>query len=204
MKCVFCFDSPTSNSEHLFPYSLGGGNDKLDCVCNGSCNQEFSALEIELIQKSPIAIERAVAGLEGYKRGRNKYRPGNLKFNQIIAYDSQTNIVSEAGIYKGGEHYIKAQTFLKDGTFYYDTASLEEMEVLKNGIDEWRKNSLAMNILDGDQHSRVVFKKENDAFSSHKDQKKDAHAIQLRIIRPDYEFIEHFTPRIFVETSNKP
>ena len=60
------------------------------------CNNYFSKLERELYQKSPVALMRSNAGIQGYSKN-NKNRPATLKYNEILSYVHDFDIVYEVG-----------------------------------------------------------------------------------------------------------
>ena len=108
-KCIYCDNEYDKNSEHVFPKGLGGEDEYCKFVCN-DCNTRLSKFETELIQKSPISIERSIQELDGYNSLPEK--AGQFKPQSLLFKDPETNIVYECGQYGKMNVYLLPQILL--------------------------------------------------------------------------------------------
>ena len=194
-KCRYCGNVYQKNSEHVFPYGLGGEDLFMNCVCE-QCNNDFSALERELYQKSPIGLLRSVEGIEGYKKNQ---RTGMLKYNEILSYDQASDIVFEIGQYENFQAYIKPQIVFYNNDFYLDGPSKIEIEKLLKCCKKWKEKSLAIKINREGKYRTILFEKSNETFEYQEFQKiKSKRTIKLLTMSENNELYKHLSPRIFL------
>jgi hypothetical protein len=202
--CAYCEVNPSNDTEHVFPKSLGGESLYIDCVCD-VCNNIFSALERELVQKSPIALWRNLEGIDGHSK--NKIRPAALKSSDIFLFDSDTKVVYDVGIYDGFRSYIRPQIIQIKGKLYYESASLEEGSSFNNAFIKWRKSSsifiTSLPEKKGSPYKGVKLSLING--------KVECETLELTNVKNaivfhpltqgDYEHIQYFDPRLLFDDS---
>ncbi|MFZ6014437.1 MAG: HNH endonuclease [Bacteroidota bacterium] len=201
--CVYCDRNAVTNSEHVFPYGLGGENIFLDCVCS-ACNSEFSKLERELIQKSIVGLIRSEVGLEGYSK--NKIHPSPFKQATIFHHDESSGIVYEVGQSKGFEIYIRPQILRKDNAYYLEGASQQELEKFSKVFIKWLKDNPVVVQLPVPSASpnAIRFIKTGNQYSYETyTVAKVRKEIILKIVGEDDRYFEQITPRIFLDDEDK-
>jgi hypothetical protein len=99
--CIYCKDSiGPFTREHVFPYSLGGGEWILqDLVCE-DCNNLFSSLEREFARKSIEGMQRTAFGPEGRDIAPSGRRVP-LYASGIFYLPNDSNLVLEGGLELG-------------------------------------------------------------------------------------------------------
>ncbi|WP_152980179.1 hypothetical protein [Pseudomonas mediterranea] len=111
--CVYCNESNDFNGEHIFSAGLGGDDRAYmltDCVCR-SCNSLFSALEAELLRKSPAGIARL--GMQESGRGKGKRaEPPKLQTADTYIFDEENGFILEAELQPKFEAKLAPQIIL--------------------------------------------------------------------------------------------
>jgi hypothetical protein len=162
--CRYCNSQYQKNTEHVFPSGLGGQDVYVDCVCP-KCNNEFSQLEMELIQKSPVAFIRLIDGtkLEGGKK---------LRFKAPIQlhYREDADIVYEMGQGDDVKIFIRPQIIRKDTTYYIEGSIPEDIRELYLLTKKWYDCNLKIRLPFDSAHPDVAlqFKRSGQAFTSEK------------------------------------
>lgn len=205
-KCAYCTINDANNSEHVFPHSLGGANEYIDCVCN-ECNNKFSTLERELLQKSLIGLMRSHAGIEGYKK--DKVRPAPLKYPEIFFHDKVDHIVYEIGLYQGFSPFMRPQIIEVNDKFYFEGPSKDDIITYVDLYNKWRHENLVLVTQfpkkKGDDYEAVRFKEEEDGVSyqpeSLKRVKKEI--ILYTLMKDNDEMKDDFEPRLFLDDRKK-
>ncbi|MDH6373812.1 hypothetical protein M2444_005655 [Paenibacillus sp. PastF-3] len=108
--CIYCCEDRKFNSEHAFPYSLGGGGQGWtlnDMVCE-VCNNSFSTMERELARSSMESLARVCYGPEGRQR-KERSRKLPLYADNIFYLPDDNNLAYEGGMDLGLVPYIRAQ-----------------------------------------------------------------------------------------------
>ena len=206
IKCVYCEVNDANKSEHAFPHSLGGANVYMDCVCN-ECNNKFSALERELLQKSLIGMMRSYAGIEGYNK--DKIRPAPLKYPEIFFHDKTDHIVYEIGLYQGFSPFMRPQIIEVNSKFYFEGPSKEEIITYVDLYNKWRHENLVLVTQfpknKGDDYEAVKYKEEEDGITyqsiSLKRVKKEI--ILYTLMKDNDEMKDDFEPRLFLDDRKK-
>lgn len=110
LKCIYCNSSGPFSSEHIFPYSLGGGGQGWtlnNCVCK-ECNNLFSSLERELARSSIEALQRTIYGPAGRKEN-NKFHKVPIYSDNIFYLPQNNDLIYEGGLALGFNPYLRAQ-----------------------------------------------------------------------------------------------
>ncbi|SDH52113.1 HNH endonuclease [Mucilaginibacter gossypii] len=138
-KCIYCGNTYTGkDGEHVFPFGLGGQNLYMDCVCE-KCNNAFSALELELYQKSFVGLVRSVEGVEGYNP--NKRNPAPFKAPVLLIFDEKNNVVFEVGQQVRMQVFIRPQLFKLNKKFYVEADNVESQRLFADTFVKWKKDS---------------------------------------------------------------
>lgn len=104
-SCIYCKIQYCKNTEHVFPLGLGGEDIMIDCVCD-KCNNEFSKLERELYQKSPVALIRSNKGVIGNK---SRNTASAFKAPLLLCQDDVTGVAYEVGQSEKMQVYLRPQ-----------------------------------------------------------------------------------------------
>jgi len=135
--CCYCNTNPSAKSEHVFPASLGGEALYMDCVCD-KCNNDFSPLEIELIQKSPVGMMKSVAEVSGYKK--KQYWSNPIKYPEIFMHDHKEHIVLEVGLHGKFRPHLRTQIIKIKEEIHTASSLKEEATEFANLLHEWVKH----------------------------------------------------------------
>ncbi|MDW8848915.1 HNH endonuclease [Flavobacterium sp. MMLR14_040] len=139
-SCVYCQTLYPKNTEHVFPLGLGGEKIMIDCVCD-KCNNEFSKLERELYQKSPVALIRSTEGVIGNK-SRNSVSA--FKASLLLCQDDASGIVYEVGQSERMQVFIRPQIIQIKNTFYVEADHQDNLNALMVKFKSWKYNNLRL------------------------------------------------------------
>ena len=140
-KCRYCGKAYQKDTEHVFPYGLGGEDIRMNCVCE-NCNNKFSGLERELYQKSPLAFTRSIEGITCYES--RKGRPSPFKAPLLLIFDEVEKIAYEVGQYRGLKLSLRPQIISIADSFYIEGDSEDDLKELKEKFNLWKTQSLKM------------------------------------------------------------
>lgn len=199
-KCVYCNTNAPSNSEHVFPRSLGGQSLYMNCVCD-TCNNKFSNMERELIQKSIVGIMKSAEGL-GTGKG---VRKAPLKYREIFQYVETDGFVYEVGV-EGFIPYYLPQIFKIENEFYCEASSQPELDTLLKKFDKWRHTGQHVTILPkGKKHKRIIkFTPTNNEWShSNSELTRVKDSIILLTLSNNHEYSTFFTPRLYLDNDGQ-
>ena len=207
-KCRYCgnFYQKTGKGEHVFPYGLGGENLYMNCVCD-NCNNYFSTLERELLQKSLIGMMRSTEGIEGYKPSKEK--PAPFKAPLLLMEDDKTGIVYEVGQFYQMQIFIRPQVICIDGKYYLETDTNEGRVKLFEKYKNWKTTNLRiivrMPISKQDSIGFIQFVNLNDHYSS--EMKEERIIIRDEIffepLAVSHNLYEKLTPRLFIDDDDR-
>lgn len=139
-NCIYCKRQYLKNTEHVFPLGLGGENIMIECVC-GQCNNEFSKLERELYQKSPLALIRSIEGVIGNK-SRNTVSA--FKAPLLLCQDDVTGVVYEVGQSEKMQVYIRPQIIHINNIFYVETDQQDNFNTFMIKFKAWKSDNLRL------------------------------------------------------------
>ncbi|MFB5284655.1 HNH endonuclease [Peribacillus sp. Hz7] len=203
-KCIYCNQEFIELSEHIFPKGLGGGNIYVDFVCN-DCNNKFSNIERELIQKSFIGFIRTVEGIEGYRKNRH---PAALKYLDIFYRDTDLSLLLESGIEAGLKPYFKPQIIEHGSNYLAIAANNSDGEQLQKHFQRWFKDPYIITKFpdkDNKKYDTVQFSidENKNIHSIHQSvsKTKKHNIIYLPMTVKEYDDI--FTPRVFLSADGR-
>jgi len=199
--CIYCKCQYDKNTEHVFPLGLGGQNIIIDCVCN-ICNNEFSNIERELYQKSPVALIRSTEGIIGNK-SRNTISA--FKAPVLLSQDNITGIVYEVGQAEKMQVYVRPQVFQIKGVFYIETDLKDNLTAFAEKFKDWKSTNLRV-ILKFPETKLIpmeylqIEKKDNNYF--HKkvcSNLKKKNEIILDLFPKSHNLYKSLDPRIYLD-----
>src|SRR6218665_3844080 len=208
-NCAYCEINLAGDSDHVFPKGLGGEDICMDCVCE-TCNNSFSKIERELLQKSPVGLMRSAEGIEGYSK--NKTRPASLK-HQTFYFDEKDKIVYEVEVYNGFKSHIRPQIIKVGDNICAAVPSQEGLETLKKAFKDWRNENLIMVTKypskEGGNYEAVKFLLKENKYVAEKIELSKAELgnkkfIYYSLMNDPDEIKEYFQPRMFFNDSGKP
>jgi hypothetical protein len=203
MICAYCNTNPSDESEHVFPFGLGGENKFLNCVCK-ECNGKFSEMEGELLQKSIIGLMRNEVGLEGYRKDRD--HPASLKKATLLFQDETSGVVYDVGQSAGFMPYMRPQMIEIAGAFYLEGSSDKDLKRFSKLFVKWSTNNLMLVELPfkGISPNAVKFKKVNEEYTTENVTVDEARgAILLKQISPEHKLYNELTQRLFLDDEGK-
>lgn len=200
--CAYCNKAYTKNSEHVFPYGLGGQNIFMNCVCEG-CNNSFAGLERELYQKSIVGLLRSVKGVEGYNPSR--INPAPFKAPILLTLDKTNSIVFEIGQFREMKVFLRPQIYYFKDKYYTEADSLENRDRFAAIFSKWRREN---NLLVARVNNETICVKFSFTNGKHtfektactKDSKK---AIQYCSLPNDHKLYKYLTPRLYMDDDGK-
>lgn len=199
--CIYCNSNYDKNTEHVFPLGLGGENIMMDCVCR-SCNNEFSNLERELYQKSPVALIRSCQGIIGNK-SRNAVSA--FKAPILLCQDDITQAVYEVGQSERMQVYIRPQIMQINNVFYVETDQQDNLTNLMKKFNAWKYGNLRL-VLKLPQSKQTapdyiqIEKTENTyLYKSFSEQLKIKNEILLNQIPNSHHLHKFMDPRIYLD-----
>ena len=138
--CIYCKNAAGPfTKEHVFPYSLGGGEWVLQNLVCANCNNIFSPLERELAHNSPEGMARTAFGPIGrHEVLSGRETPIHAKDHFYISPDSE--LLIEGGVEKGFKPYTYPQIIEskeKNGTVQVNGSNREEVKKLFEHIKIW-------------------------------------------------------------------
>jgi len=203
-RCIYCNQTYEKDTEHVFPHGLGGEKVFMDCVCP-ICNGEFSRLERELYQKSPLALMRSVEGVKGYKKNEGK---AILKAPILLIYDDENNIVYEVTQHDEMRIYLKAQIIeIKDSLYLEATYETDVRKIVKK-IEKWRENGFVgiMKFPDSNDSFyncvKFILNKECIENQRYRTKRKVRNAVIFEDFSPSHELFNSLSPRIFLDNDD--
>jgi hypothetical protein len=200
--CRYCGGVYQKDSEHVFPYGLGGEDILMNCVCE-QCNNDFSSLEEELYQKSPIALMRSVEGLTGYKRG-SKGKLAPFKAPLLLTFDEKNKIAYEVGQYHTMKTFMRPQVISIAGQFYVEGETIEGLNELSALFVKWKQSNLKVVTrfpqIKGGAVFFTEFIKDEDHFKpvNKEENLKVKKEIIVDIMDNGHALFEFLTPRLFL------
>jgi hypothetical protein len=198
-KCRYCNNDFQKDTEHVFPSGLGGQDLYIDCVCE-ECNNEFSKLEGELYQKSPIAFMRSV---EGVKLPKNK--PAFFKANVLLHFDNVTGLIYEMGQFNEMQLFIRPQIVRLNNKFYIEGNTNEDDNVFVKKFKLWRDNSLRVIIRKPktkDDWVGFAQLKISDGQFTHQileERIKTKNEIVIELLSNSHELFDRLSPRLYID-----
>ncbi|WP_276133070.1 hypothetical protein [Polluticoccus soli] len=205
--CRYCsLDYPlTKRGKHVFPKGLGGQDVYMDCVC-GNCNQLFSTIERELIQKSLVGLMRSVEGLKGYARASDKQTP--FKAQILLMADETNSYLYEVGQYLQMQVFVRAQVILYRDTFHIEADSEEGRNNLLKTYNSWKTTNLKMitRLPDkaGEDFEYVEFGLGSRVTAEkRKSEKAIKDAIIYLTLPSNHDLYPILSPRIFIDDDKK-
>jgi len=198
--CVYCGLKPASGSEHVFPKGLGGGPIYLNCVCK-DCNNFFSSLEIELIQRSFVGFMRTAQGVQGYSKTT---RRAPLRFAHVFYHDKDKHIVYEVGIETGIRPYFRPQIIRVGNSFIPVASDKKEARKFQDKFQHWIKQNNKVVISFPERRSdsyriaKLKSKKGKPNWEKY-ETKKIRDALIYRAFHASDNMNADFQPRIFMD-----
>lgn len=174
----------------------------MNFVCR-NCNNKFSNLETELYQKSIIAIERSVEGIEGYKP--NKAKPAPLKASLLLVPDEIEDIVYEGGQFHKFQVYLRPQIIEVNGLFYLEGNLNEDINSFIRLILKWRKSSsnavLGAKIQRGLVNEYFQFSKDDEEYRTKviHETIKVRNEVRIDLLQKSHDLYESLSPRLFLD-----
>ena len=205
--CAYCGSNPPSHSEHVFPASLGGEDLYMDCVCD-QCNSDFSKLETQLIAKSPIAMMKSSAEVEGYRR-KQHWRFA-IKYPEMFLLDTAKHAIFEVGLHSKFHPYLRTQILRIDGDIHVLSSSKDEAEDFTALMLKWRSVNYPvctrLPSTNDDLFEVTSFERLGDSFSRHismVDSVKDAVVLYLLSGGHEDSIAADFEPRLFIDDQRR-
>lgn len=204
-SCIYCKMQYSKNTEHVFPLGLGGENIMIDCVCD-KCNNEFSKLERELYQKSPVALIRSNEGVIGNK-SRNTVSA--FKAPLLLCQDDSTGIAYEVGQSEKMQVYLRPQIIQINNIFYVQAEHQDHLNALLEKCKDWKSDNLRIILKFPDSelsHTEYVqiTKIENSYFCEKiEGQLKVKNEIILRLLPVSHQLYNSFHERIYIDELKK-
>lgn len=198
-ECAYCGAEYEKDTEHVFPFGLGGQDIFIHCVC-ADCNTQFSRLEQELYQKSYIALMRSTEGVEGYRPSKDK--PAPFKAATLVTTDSSHKIVYEVGQYHQMKIFIRPQLIELGGSYYIEGDTSEGVNDLSKIFLEWSKSNLtlvAKNEISGELILTEFILKDRQYITTIGNNAKLKKAIKFFTLPKTHEFYPILSPRIFID-----
>jgi hypothetical protein len=203
-QCRYCGDAyeQGKKGEHVFPKGLGGEDIYMQCVCQ-KCNGEFSALERELIQLSPVGLMRSVEGVEGYKGKGPRQSP--FKAQMLLMADVSKKYIYEVSQYYPMQVDVRPQIVLFDGQLYLEGDTEEGVKTLSQKFNKWKSDSLIILALaHGESADEIVSTKvqidENGIFATDIPyDKKMKGAIIVSYLESDHHLYHQLSPRLYLD-----
>lgn len=205
-KCKYCGSHYQKDKEHVFPYGLGGEDIYITCVCE-KCNNDFSGLERELYQKSPVAFMRSIEGVEGYHTNKGKTSP--FRAPLLLGFDEKYKIAYEVGQYSGLDIRLRPQIMSIADIFYLEADSLADIQALNKEFVEWRSKNLKMIIAFPKENQGLTkyieFKQIGNQFpyNTFNEKIKVEREIIVDILDKEHELYPFLSPRLFMDDNRK-
>jgi hypothetical protein len=197
MECIYCNRLYEKNTEHVFPHGLGGEKVFINCVCE-NCNNDFSKLEGELFQKSPISLIRSVNNLKGYSK------KAFFKASELFIYDDVNNVVYEISQFNEMDIRLKPQIIEIDSRYYLEGGDSSEIKLFLSKMKKWKEGSLTAFINDlSFKYVKFIYSDDDveiEIFES--DQKLNGEII-IESFNNESNLFKDFSPRIFLDDNKK-
>lgn len=205
-QCIFCPKEVIKPTEHVFPKGLGGGDVFVDFVCS-DCNNRFSGIERELIQKSFVGFIRTAEGVQGYRKKKNNH-PAALKYLDILYKDTNHSLIYECGVEAQLKPYFKPQIIKYTNEFITVASDPKDGELFQKHFQNWFDEPIIITKFPEkveeqyesirfyiDEHKKVHYSNE----VLHKSKKH--HIIYIPMEVEEYDNI--FTPRVFLSADDR-
>jgi hypothetical protein len=198
-KCLYCGKTYEKNSEHVFPHGLGGEKIFVDFVCE-KCNSDFSNLEAELIQKSPLALVRSVEGVKGYKGNKAFF-----KAQKLLTYDEKNKIIYEISQHDEMKVSLKPQIIEINGGFFLEGSEKKRVKQFVKRFENWKMSSYtAITRLPDEKNTNYEYIKFNEkegkiVYELFSSSQKIKSTILIQDFSPKDELYDALSPRLFFD-----